>query len=209
MYMFNMQWSENDDIKGDMEVNARGSSSLLAKEIQSSQLINILNITNNPTDLALTKRENMLRMVVDNSGLDPDESIKTDTEIAAAANDPIKKRLDELTVEKASLENQLVGSQIEKETSEVNKNEAAIENDAELLRLKGLELQGKEEEAAAQLELQEKKVNAEIEIAKQQVDNEKASIKAGKTEKVAGAKKGVVGDTRKVSKNDGAKTNNK
>lgn len=209
MYMFNMQWSDDEDIKGDMQVNARGSSSLIAKEIQSSQLINALNITNNPTDLALTKRDNMLRMVMDNNGLDPDDIVKTPEEIQAAANDPVKQQLDNLALQKATLENQLVEAQIDKEQSEVTKNNASIDNDVELLRLKGLELRGKEEEAAAQLELQEKKIDADIELAKKTLQQQPSKIDGGKLKKVAGETKTTVGATRKESKNDGLKGNNK
>lgn len=198
LYMFYMQWSSDESIKGDMKVDAKGSSTLLKAEVMTTQLINMLNITNNPTDLQLTKRDNMLRMVAENQGLNEDEVVKTPSEIAELAQDPVKKQLDQLAIQKSTLENQEVSAKIDVQQAEVKKIDAAIENDKELMRLKGIELQGKEIEAAALLRLEEKKINAEIAADKGQ----------RKTEKKAGEKKTTVGVTRKTTKNDGLKTNN-
>ncbi|MGR3302381.1 MAG: portal protein [Candidatus Scalindua sp.] len=195
LYNFNMQWSDDDEIKGDAKPNAMGSATLIQQEVQSTQLINLLNITNNPTDLAITKRPDMLRKVTENSGINPDDVIKTEEEIAALAQDPVKEQLNQLTIQKATLENQEIAARIDKEQSEVRKNEAAIKNDKELLRLKAIELKGKEIEAAANLELQEKKIAADV--------------KAAKAKPIAGVKKTTTGLTNKTSKNDGLKTNNK
>lgn len=200
LYMFNMQWGDDDEIKGDMKIHAKGSSILLAQEVQTTQMINLLNITNNPTDLQITKRANMLRKVSENSGIEPDEVIKSKEEIDALSRDPVKIKLDELAIQKSTLENQEVSAKIDVQQAEVRKTEAAIENDEELLRLKALELRGKEIEAAAQLELQEKELDANIKA-------DKAESK--KRIKVAGQKKTTVGNTRKTSKNDALKTNNK
>ena len=194
LYDFNMQWSDDDEIKGDAKPNAMGSATLIQQEIQSTQMINLLNITNNPTDLALTKRDNMLRKVSENSGINPDDVIKTKEEIEALAKDPIKEQLNQLTIQKATLENQEIAARIDKEQSEVRKNKAAIDNDKELLRLKAIELKGKEIEAAANLELQEKKIAADI--------------KAAKAKPIAGVKKTTTGLTKKTYKDDGLKTNN-
>jgi hypothetical protein len=132
---------------------------------------------------------------MENQGLDPDDIVKTKDEIKADAQDPIKQRLDELAIQKQTLENEEIRAKVGVQNAEINKIDAAIKNDEELLRLKGLELQGKEIEAAARLELEEKKIDADIE--------------AGKTEVVAGEKKTSVGATRKTSKNDALQTNNK
>lgn len=198
LYMFFMQWSDDESIKGDMKVDAKGSSTLLKAEVMTTQLINLLNITNNPTDIQLTKRDNMLRMVAENQGLNGDEVVKTPEEIKALADDPIKKQMDNLAMQKLTLENQEVSSRIDKEQSEVNRNNAAIGNDQELMRLKAIELQGKEIEAAALLRLREKEIDAQISLNK-----------ATASQKTAGVKKSTVGTTNKTAKNDGAQTNNK
>jgi hypothetical protein len=202
LYMFFMQWSDDETIKGDQKVNAKGSSTLLKAEVMTTQLINMLNITNNPTDQQLTKRDNMLRMVAENQGLNEDDIVKTPEEIKALANDPVKKMTDDLAIQKLQLEVQEVSAKIDKEQAEVSKIEAAIENDAELMRLKGLELQGKEVEAAANLRLQEKEIDA-------QIAQDKRDTGVKPKAKIAGTKKTTTGDTRKKSKNDGLQTNNR
>jgi hypothetical protein len=209
LYMFYMQWSDDNEIKGDMKVNARGSSTLIKAEAMAAQLINMLNITNNPTDIALTNRDNMLRDLVENQGLDEDEHVKTKTEIAQAANDPVKKHLDNLAIQKTTLENAEVSAKVDVLQAEVEKIQAAIIGDQELMDLKRIELQGKELEAAGQLRLQEKELNASIAQAKKdaQTTTKPDTIKRNK---VAGEKKTVVGTTpTKKSKNDGLKSNNK
>jgi hypothetical protein len=201
LYMFYMQWSDDETIKGDQKVDAKGSSTLLKAEVMTTQLINMLNITNNPADMQLTKRDNMLRMVAENQGLDEDEVVKTPEEIAKLAEDPIKKALDQLAMQKSTLDNQEVSSKIEKNQAEISKISAAIENDKELMRLKAIELHGKEIEAAAMLRLEEKKLNADISLGIK-------TANAKGSEKTAGKKKTTVGATRKQSKSDGLKTNN-
>jgi hypothetical protein len=86
MYDWNMKWSEDDDIKGDMRVKAMGSTALLAKEIQSQRLIQYANMTNNPEDRALMgpKRIGMLRAVAESMDLDPDKVAPDDPEEAQA-----------------------------------------------------------------------------------------------------------------------------
>jgi hypothetical protein len=194
LYNFNMQWSDDEEIKGDQQVSASGSTILIEQEMQTTQMINLLNITNNPTDIALTKRENMLRKVAENSGIKPDFAVKSKEEIQALANDPVKQQLDQNAVQKSVLENQEVAARIDKEQSEVRKNDAAIKNDEELMRLKSIELRGKEIEAAAMLALKQKEVDA--------------NINALASKPVAGQKKTTVGTTRDTSKNDGLKSNN-
>jgi hypothetical protein len=105
LYMFFMQWSDDESIKGDYKVNAKGSSTLVKAEAMTTQLINMLNITNNPTDQQLIKRDNMLRMIAENQGLDADEVVKTKKEIDALSQDPVKRELEQLGLQKATLEN--------------------------------------------------------------------------------------------------------
>jgi hypothetical protein len=146
-------------------------------------------------------------MVAENQGLNEDDVVKTKDEIKELANDPVKQQLDKLAMQKATLENQEISAKIDKEHAEIEKIDAAIDNDEELMRLKALELQGKEVEAAAMLRLKEKEIDATI--AQNKVDASRdtgTSVK--KKPKTAGAKKTTVGATRKQSKNDGLKTNN-
>lgn len=61
LYHWNMEYSDDPTIKGDMKVVARGSTALLQKEIQSQRLMQFMSITANPIDAPLTDRQYLLR----------------------------------------------------------------------------------------------------------------------------------------------------
>ncbi|HEX7116277.1 MAG TPA: hypothetical protein VF193_14210 [Steroidobacter sp.] len=76
MYHWNMQWNDKAKIKGDMNAEARGSTALLAKEIQSQRILQYLAMTGNPFDQQLigpVKRAKTLRSAAIAMDLDPDE----------------------------------------------------------------------------------------------------------------------------------------
>lgn len=81
MYYWNMQFSSNEDTKGDYAVIARGTSSLIAKEVRSQSLINFAQITNNPVDLSTVRRPNIIRAIAESLDLLDDNLVYTDKEI--------------------------------------------------------------------------------------------------------------------------------
>lgn len=83
MYHWNMQFNEDEDIKGDYTIVARGSASLIAKEMYTQYLIQFLNITNNPMDANIIKRPEIIRSIADAFDLKSDSFVMTDKEIQA------------------------------------------------------------------------------------------------------------------------------
>jgi len=77
LYFWNMQFNYKPDIKGDFEVDAKGSSSLIAKEVMSEHLNTFLQATTNDIDMMYIKRDNLLREVVKNLDLDALDLIKS------------------------------------------------------------------------------------------------------------------------------------
>lgn len=76
LYNWNMQWGDDDEIKGDMQVEARGSTALLAKEVQSQRLIQYAGMTANDIDLQLMgpkRRASLMRSVARSMDINPDE----------------------------------------------------------------------------------------------------------------------------------------
>lgn len=94
LYDWTMQWSEDESIKGDMRVQARGSSVLLVREIQAQNMLGLLmNATGNPVLLPLTKVANTYRRAVQAMQVPADDVVMSDEEIAeqerqAAQNPP-------------------------------------------------------------------------------------------------------------------------
>jgi len=80
MYNWNMAYSDREDAKGDMEVRALASSSLIAKELRSHAITGFLQITANPIDAPYTKRQYLLRELAKSIDLEADRATLTDAE---------------------------------------------------------------------------------------------------------------------------------
>lgn len=81
LYDWNMTWNENENVKSDMRVLAKGSTALIQKEVQSQRLLQFLSLISNPLDEAMINREPLLRDIAKSLDIDPDEVIKTQEEL--------------------------------------------------------------------------------------------------------------------------------
>jgi len=81
LYDWNMQFSENEEVKGDMKIHARGSSHLIVKEMQAQNAMALINIAGSPLLQPLTDVPSLYRRVVTSMQIDPNEVVKTDAEI--------------------------------------------------------------------------------------------------------------------------------
>jgi hypothetical protein len=96
MYDWNMQNSEKEEIKGDFEVDARGSSALMVKETQTQALQNLLMIAEREPYKDLTKHAALYRKTVEAQHLNADDIVKTDKELEADGQDPTKQTQEQL-----------------------------------------------------------------------------------------------------------------
>lgn len=83
LYDWNMQFNEREDIKGDFEVLARGSSVLLIREVQSQNLmVAVTQLSLNPIirPLVEDKLPNTVRALYQSLMLNPAEHVATDEE---------------------------------------------------------------------------------------------------------------------------------
>lgn len=85
LYDWNMQFSPKEHIKGDFEVDARGSSVLLVREIQSQNLMVLLGFTAHPVLGLLLNAAALLRKTAQSMMIPADEVVKTDDEIKRQA----------------------------------------------------------------------------------------------------------------------------
>jgi len=84
-YHFNMLYSKKNDIKGDYQIDARGTTSLLLKETMAQALTNFLSVVgSNPvfSDVIRLKAVEVLRQWVKTQGL-PSSILPTDDELKA------------------------------------------------------------------------------------------------------------------------------
>lgn len=85
MFHWNMQFNEDDSIRGDLCVKARGTSGLMAKEIKSQRLMQFLQITANPMLAPFVKFEHIVQEIAQNLDLDPEDVCNSPTEAALYA----------------------------------------------------------------------------------------------------------------------------
>jgi hypothetical protein len=69
-------------IKGDYEVDARGSSALIERDIQNQALLNLANITNNPRYVPHLKERAELAAILKAFKVNPDELMKPEDQVA-------------------------------------------------------------------------------------------------------------------------------
>jgi hypothetical protein len=75
LFDWNMQWSDKEDIKGDMEVQVLGTSALMAKEVKSQQLMQFLNLTANELDNQYVDRKYLLTQIAKSLEIDTDKAV--------------------------------------------------------------------------------------------------------------------------------------
>ena len=73
LFQFNMQFDFDEEIKGDLEVKARGTESLMANEVRSQRLMQFLQITSNPMLAPFSKTSYIIREIAKSLELDPEK----------------------------------------------------------------------------------------------------------------------------------------
>lgn len=131
MYAWNMQFSERADIKGDFDVIARGSSSLVAKEVRANALAAFtLDILKGAPELA--KKRELFAERARNLDLDPDVFLMSEEEAQQAdlgriAQEALMKLAEGLGLDPAALVQNMDGF-IEQAKQVVNQNAAMAAN---------------------------------------------------------------------------------
>jgi len=72
-FAFNMQFDFDPDIRGDLEVRANGTESLMANEVRSQRLMQFLQVTSNPMLAPFAKMDYIIREIAKSMDLDPDK----------------------------------------------------------------------------------------------------------------------------------------
>lgn len=73
LFHFNMQFDYDPEIKGDLEVKAEGTESLMANEVRSQRLMQFLGVVQNPVLAPFAKMDYIIREIAKSMDLDPDK----------------------------------------------------------------------------------------------------------------------------------------
>ena len=85
LFRFNMQFDFDPEIKGDLEVRARGTESLMANEVRSQRLMQFLQVASNPALAPFAKFQYIIREIAKSLDLDPDKVTNDINEAAIQA----------------------------------------------------------------------------------------------------------------------------
>ena len=72
-FAFNMQFDFDEGIRGDLEVKANGTESLMANEVRSQRLMQFLQVASNPMLAPFAKMDYIVREIAKSMDLDPDK----------------------------------------------------------------------------------------------------------------------------------------
>jgi len=84
-FRFNMQFDFDPEIKGDLEVKARGTESLMANEVRSQRLMQFLQVASSPALAPFAKFQYVIREIASSLDLDPDKVTNNMDEAALQA----------------------------------------------------------------------------------------------------------------------------
>lgn len=85
LYHFNMQFDFDKEVAGDYEVKARGTESLVSKDIRSQRLMQFLGMVQNPVLAPFAKMDYIIREIAKAMELDPDKVVNSMTDAALQA----------------------------------------------------------------------------------------------------------------------------
>lgn len=86
LFAWNMQFNPDDDIKGNLEIKARGTSSLMQKEVRSQRLTTLMQTAGaNPALAPLVKWRTVLREYAQTLDIDPEKFINNPDEATIQA----------------------------------------------------------------------------------------------------------------------------
>jgi hypothetical protein len=183
-YDWKMANDPDPAIKGDYEIDARGSTALIERDIQNQALLNLANITNNPRYIPHLREREELKAILKAFKVNPEELLKPEDQVKqemeaqaqqGAPQDPriaaaqIKAEVDMAKIadnkEVRAQQSQQIeyNRQREQAEYEIAMTEAGIERDLALTKL-GQDAQLTREQIAAKERLEALKIDNERQI---------------------------------------------
>lgn len=95
MYYWNMDFNPKQELKGDFEITAEGSSSLVTKEVMMEKMQQWLQLTNNPVDDQYTNRDAGLRKTAEIMEIDSFGLVKTADQITSQREEASRARQEQ------------------------------------------------------------------------------------------------------------------
>lgn len=125
MYRWNMQFNRDPSIKGDFDVKARGTASLVAKEVRARQLNEFAAMTANPMDAPFIKRDKLLRYRAEANELS--DIVKTEDEVAQEQQGGAMQMQQQIQQQQMQLQMAEMQAKVSKLTAEAERITAQVQ----------------------------------------------------------------------------------
>jgi len=112
-FNFNMQFNFDSEIKGDLEVKARGTESLMATEVRSQRLMQFMQVVSNPALAPFARMDYIVREIAKSMDLDPDKVGNSMAEAAIQADILKKFQAENPPPQQASPQSAPAGAQVQ------------------------------------------------------------------------------------------------
>ncbi|WP_375188413.1 portal protein [Sphingobium yanoikuyae] len=169
LYHWNMQHSQRPEIKGDMSVDARGTSVLLVRELQSQNLMFIVgNFLSNPNTGPMIKGYEVVKKLFQSLMVPPDDVMESKEDYEKAVAAAAEQAAQQPNEAQLRLEVAQVAADARKAASDVSLQIAQLNERTEILRLaQNRELTGAQIQALLagkkmEIDSSERKMTAEI-----------------------------------------------
>jgi hypothetical protein len=183
-YDWEMANNPDPNIKGDYEIDARGSTALIERDIQNQALLNLANITNNPRYIPLLKEREELRAILKAFKVNPDELMKdeetVEQEAAAMAEQgaPQDPRI-------VTAEMQMQAKQMDIEDRQQQRQFEMERNEKELqFRQQNLQYNAMREQAEAEQHAIDANLSRELALAKMEADGQMSMEELSRRERI-------------------------
>ena len=165
-YDWKMANDPNPAIKGDFEVDARGSTALIERDIQNQALLNLANITNNPRYIPHLKEREELKAILKAFKVNPEEImkpedvVKQEQEAQAQQGAPQDPRI-------AAAQMNMQAKQMELQDRQAQREFEGARNQAELsLKQQQIQYNAQREQAEYQIAMTEAGINRDLALTK-------------------------------------------
>lgn len=171
-YDWKMANDPDPKIKGDFEIDARGSTALIERDIQNQALLNLANITNNPRYIPHLKEREELKAILKAFKVNPEEMMKPE--------DQVKQEMEAAAQQGAPQDPRLAAAQIKAEVDmakiEDGKEQRAIESqlaqEGVQIKRENLAYQTERERSESEQDMITRQFDREIALAKMEQDGQ-------------------------------------
>ncbi len=170
-YHWNMQFNSKEEIKGDFNVKARGSSALLVKEQQAQSMMQFMQLTASPVFSALIDAPKVIQKVAQALHIEAASVLKTDEEIQQEQEQQAQQPPQDPALAKAQMDMQIAQMKLNAEQQQFQEK---LKSDQQIeqmkMQIKQQELQTRQLEAQTKRETAIMKLSADRNLSIEQIN---------------------------------------